>query len=261
MSPRSQTLLSLTLALLLTFNIGDRAAWSQSMDKGSFGRFERSLNTTDYGYQVIADPTGNALLPLVERFEVRPGDCGVNGAWSDCEKDRERSELRAMTRHARPGDEFWYGWSLFVDKDWKNVFPTKTALGQFHQYRAHTVWMFQNHNGGLHLDRQVTGRSQTYVPLIPAEEFRGRWHKIVVHARWSKGADGFFRVWVNGKERASFDGPTMRTDQVYFRYGVYRTFMSRYRRKTGEKHVPAQTALFAGVRRAATRESLGPDFQ
>ena len=65
MSPRSQKLLSLTLALLLTFNIGDRAAWSQSMDKGSFGRFERSLNTTDYGYQVIADPTGNAPLPLL----------------------------------------------------------------------------------------------------------------------------------------------------------------------------------------------------
>ena len=40
------------LALILT--------GCQSIDRGSFGFFDRSLNNKSHGYQVVDDPTGTA---------------------------------------------------------------------------------------------------------------------------------------------------------------------------------------------------------
>lgn len=86
-----------------------------SVDRGSFGSFRRSLNERAHGYAIIPDPTGAAPTTSVERFEVRPGDCSQGkGGWNDCANDRERSELSEVARNADQGNEFWYGWSLYV---------------------------------------------------------------------------------------------------------------------------------------------------
>ena len=135
-------------------------------ERGSFGPFVRSLNDTAHGYTVIDDPTGSAPTPQVERFEVRPGDCGANRGWNDCTSDRERSELSERGGRNPVGSTWWYGWSLYVPADTPNVYPTKLALGQFHQEGSHVVWMFQNDGGGYHLDDQVSGRSRQYHELI-----------------------------------------------------------------------------------------------
>ncbi len=66
---------------------------SPSLNRGTFGPFIRSLNVKSYGYELIDDPTGDAPSKQVERFEARSGDCHFNGRWSDCERNRERSEL------------------------------------------------------------------------------------------------------------------------------------------------------------------------
>jgi hypothetical protein len=227
-------------------------------DRGNFGTFARSLSTTSWGYSVIEDPTGTAPAAIVERFEVRPGDCAGNDDWDDCANDRERSELSQRGDRNPLGSEYWYGWSFYLAEDYPNVHPTKTALGQFHQHDSHPVWMFQNSSGGLSLDDQVTGRTRQYHKLIDQAELLGRWHRIEVHARWSRGDDGLFDVYVNGEEKVRYRGPTMSASITYFKYGVYRSFMSRYRNAKGVGEVPGQTALYANVRRANTREGLVP---
>jgi hypothetical protein len=63
-----------------------------SIDRGSYGFFDRSLNSKSHSYQVVNDPTGTAQTAKVERFEVRPGDRGTDPGWSDCKNDRERSD-------------------------------------------------------------------------------------------------------------------------------------------------------------------------
>ncbi len=228
----------------------------QTVDRGSYGPFERSLNTTSYGYQTIKDPTGNAPTPLVERFEVQPGDCGADSGWSDCKNDRERSELSEKGNRNRVGSTYWYGWSLYVPDDYVNVYPTKVALAQFHQHKSHPVWMFQNSNGGYHLDDQVLGGTRTYHKLIDEKDLRGKWHRIEVQAKWSHDEDGFFRVWVNGEPKVDYAGQTMTATLAYFKYGIYRSFISRYKAATGSDHVPAQVVLYANVRRAQTRDGL-----
>lgn len=231
-------------------------ATPSSVDRGAFGAFMRSLNTKSYGYTVVADPTGSAPTSMVERFEVRPGDCSANEGWSDCANDRERSELSEATKSTGAGQEWWYGWSLYVPDGYVNVYPAKVALGQFHQDKSHPVWMFQNSDGGYHLDDQVVGSTRRYYELVSESELRGKWHRIEVHARWSRGQDGFFRVWVDGKHKVDVAGPTMSARAVYFKYGLYRSFLSRYKQAKGVDAVPAQTVYYANVRRAKTREGL-----
>ncbi len=226
------------------------------LSTGNFGPFERSLNQKSYGYRVVEDPTKSAPSKVVEIFEVRPGDCDKDGGWSDCANDRERSELKEQNKDNYPNDEYWYGWSVYFPLDYINVFPTKTALGQFHQKGAHPVWMFQNAGGGYHLDEQVPGYTRRYYELVAESELRGQWHKVEVHVRWATDDKGFFRVWINGQQKADYKGQTMTADAVYFKYGVYRSFMSRYQNANDTDAVPAQIAYFANVKRGSSRESL-----
>ncbi|MDP2698209.1 polysaccharide lyase [Thalassospira sp.] len=229
---------------------------ADDVDRGTFGPFVRSLNDTDYGYRVVSDPTGSAIALLVERFEVRAGDCG-GPTGIDCGRDRERSELSERGGRNPAGSTYWYGWSIYFPDDFRNVYPTKVALGQFHQEGAKPAWMFQNDRGGYHLDDHVTGTKPRYRKLIDESDLRGTWHRIEVQAKWSRHDDGFLKIWVNGDQKVDYAGPTMTADKIYFKYGVYRSYVSRYQKDRKTDKVPAQTVLFANVRRADTRQGLG----
>lgn len=231
----------------------------QTVDRGNFGPFIRSLNNQPHGYQVVDDPTGKAPTKRVERFEVRPGDCASNGDWSDCEKDRERSELAEERKTVRSG-EFWYGWSLYVPEEYVNIFPTKTAIGQFHQYGGHPLWMFQNGSGGYWLDQQVSGSTEQYFPLISEEDLKGRWHRLEMHVNWSSDPEkGFLAISVNGEQKVDFRGQTAENNPIYFKYGIYRSYLSRYKEDRKVNEVPAQTLYFSNVKRGLKREELKPN--
>lgn len=249
---RRLTKLGIAGALLF----GLAACQSVALDRGNFGSFKRSLNNTSYGYQQIPDPTGTANAAMVERFEVQPGDCSRNEGWSDCDNDRERSEL-SENGLSKTGETYWYAWEIYFPEDYVNIYPTKTALGQFHQPDAHPVWMFQNADGGYHLDDQVFGQTRRYHRLIGEKDLRGKWHRIEVQAKWSRERNGFFRVWVNGEQMVNHEGYTLRSKRgTYFKYGIYRSFMSRYMRFKKVEEVPGQVVYYANVRRGATRDDI-----
>jgi len=217
------------LAFALFVGVGPAVA-----DDISGWRFDRSLPVgfKAHGLQTVEAPQPVRVGPTSLRFEVRPGDCGrarQAGGWDDCANDRERHELIQRGDLQRPGDEYWYAWSLYLPADWTNIYPVKVALGQFHQPGSSVVWMFQNADGGLSIDNQVAGRTTELVRLIDEADLRARWHDITVHARWSQGDDGWFHVYVNGERRYRHDGRTMTADAVYFKFGVYRSFISRNR--------------------------------
>jgi len=48
----------------------------------------------------------------------------------------------------------------------------------------------------------------------------------------------------------------MTAREVYLKYGVYRSFVSRYRNAIGVRDVPTQIAFFSGVTAARAREGL-----
>ena len=241
---------------LIALTIGSVNESLTPADRGLFGPFARSMNVQPHGYTIIKDPTGKAPHPVVERFEVRAGDCHFNNGWSDCDKDRERSELRETGALSPVGTSAWYGWWFYLPADWPNVYPTKTTIAQFHQVRAHPVWMFLLRHGELVLDDQSIGRTTRYVPLVEANRLKGVWHRIEVHAHWSHDKTGFLKVYVNGDLKVDHKGRTMTTDMVYFRYGVYRSFISRYRSDDADEVIPTQAAYFANVMKAEARDAL-----
>jgi hypothetical protein len=58
-------------------------------------------------------------------------------------------------------------------------------------------------------------------------------------------------VWVNGQLKADIKGPnTINTTPVYFKYGIYRSFVSRVQNR------PTQVLYFDEVRKGPTRESV-----
>lgn len=230
------------------------------LDKGSF-LMVRSLNTKSYGYQIVDDHTGSAPTEKIERFEVRPGDCSSENGWSDCANDRERSELKEPVdrRYTRSGSEYWYGWSVYFPTDFPNVYPTKVCVGQFHQSKGHVIWMTQINESGLHWDDQVYGRTNTYYKLLDIKELRGKWHTFEMYIKWSKDAryeDGIMKIWVNDELKLDLKGENCRNKDIYFKYGIYRSFMSRYKNINDVDEVPAQIVYYSNVKRSKTREGL-----
>lgn len=219
---------------------------------GQYSGFQRSLGAKNsYGYKEVSAPEPVREGKVSERFELRSGDCAAIPEWNDCSNDRERSELKQQPPFSLPGQEYWYSFSLFVPETYKNIYPVKVALGQFHQKGAKSPpLMFQNGKGGYWLDLNQT--RQKSVLLIEEEKLRGRWHDLLVNARWSKGKDGFLKVWVNGKLKFSREGANLKQDgPIYFKYGIYRSFLSRNK----NKH-PDQVVYFDGVRWGTKRENV-----
>jgi len=91
--------------------------------------------------------------------------------------------------------------------------------------------------------------------ILTQDEMIEKWNDILVNVKWSKKDDGFFKVWLNGKQVYSFEGPTKTKAQVYFKFGIYRSYLGKWiyssKNKKKEKGVPAQVVYFDEVRTAA----------
>lgn len=218
------------------------------------------LGFKPWGFRVVDAKDGHPVRAGLKsmRFEVRSGDCSRNSVGhDDCKTDRERHELVQTGRKQIEGDEWWYAWSIYVPKDMPNVFPTKVAFGQFHQ-NPNVVWMFRNRDGGYFVNRQKTlGRGYGFDPILDDATLRGQWNDIVVHVKWTHQDKGLFRVWANDTMSYDYRGPTMgKNKTVYFKFGIYRTFVSRFMVEHGADSVPTQIIYFDEVRRGRTREEV-----
>lgn len=258
---------------LTLVSISPTAAFEKlPLDVVSGWEFKKSLSR-DYkkhGYQLVHKNNGEPVRSGEQslRFEVRAGDCGYHSRASDCDRDRERHELSSGSQKYIMGDgEYWMGWSIYVPKDFPNIYPTKTALGQFHQVSGRPAWMFQNKNGGLWIDNHLGHnlinnlQGKNYTKLLSSAQLRGRWNDIAVHVNWSDKADGFFTIYLNGSQKPSYDwsGATKSSGKsVYFKFGIYRSYLKRWQKATGRKKTPTQIVYFDEVRRGKTRQDIAP---
>ena len=240
---------------------------SSNINRGSFSPMVRSMgNTRSHAHQVIQDPTGSAPTQMVERFEVKSGDCNRE----DCRRDRERSELLQENtyRQTYSGKEYWYGWSIYVPEDCPDITPTRNYLGQWHEKSSYAVaWMVEKMGNSLYLNGHGFTAFATHnnsVSLyknqwtLVSDDLKGKWNRLEFHVKWSRDNDGFMYVWVNGKQIVEYRGPTMKESSVYFKYGIYRSFMSRYEEAYDVNRVPGQVIYYANVQRGRTRDEIQP---
>ena len=99
---RAMFVLGMTLLALSVF-----PRFSQAAD------LIRFLNSTEWGYQEVDDPAGIKSHDMIQRFEVRPGDCTVGKVSNDCKRELERSEVAERLMPDTPlAGEQWYQWQV-----------------------------------------------------------------------------------------------------------------------------------------------------
>lgn len=220
--------------------------------------FQRSLNDKPWGINSVDQRNGPVFRGnLSQRFEVRQGDCAAQPGWSDCAMDRERAEMSELRPYTPLGKPTWYSWSVYFDKSWPDISPVTTTVGQFHQRDQSVPALLFIQKDDRYMLRIESAKglypNNHVVTLLRGSEIRGRWHTIVVFANWSTGQDGRLQVWINGRQRLDLRGPnTVNTTPVYFKYGIYRSFVSRVPNR------PAHVLYIDEVRKGPTRESVDP---
>lgn len=210
------------------------ATAQQSMAEG-VGKMRLQTPGKPHNYARVVFPDGTRA----ERFLLRTGEC-VRSI-GDCRDDRERVEFAAERTGIRPGDTVWYAWSVFVPRE----FPQLTAgspnytIGQIHQRDdSGPELLFSLFHDGLFAELSDPTRLDSD-PMNPVggkitkrlarqSDLRGRWTRIRLRATWSRGADGAVELWMNDRKVWTYTGPTTNSNgELYFKYGLYRSFVSR----------------------------------
>ena len=206
----------------------DTASGFKILTKSLTGKYFK-----DYGVQVVKKKDGHPVRAGSQsiRFEVRDGDCGKDkeGGWNDCKGDRERHELSINKKGQKMSKgEYWFSWSLYFPKEHQNLWPLSNNYGQFHQEGGPPVFMFKELIGGYSIIRTIGDDDYDERRLIRNDDMKGKWHDILINAKWSKKDDGFFKLWVNDKLKYEYKGPTKTEKYVYQKFGIYSTGITRY---------------------------------
>ena len=159
------------------------------------------------------------------RLHTEPGDTNVSGSGAS-----ERCDVALRNGQERhQGDEDGWAHSILFPDDyaippvghWASPFcfhdlplPTDTRVsGQanFHLFANPGGLLTFRGNGGPVID-DGSGNQYTFVQDKDIGVLvRNVWYDFVYHVRWSSGADGFFKAWVNGAKKLDHKGPTLYT--------------------------------------------------
>lgn len=243
------------ITLLFFFSFSSLSA-DTILDRGLFGEFNNSLNNTrPYAYKISKDLTAQAPTKDIEVFELRHGDCFKDKTWNDCTNDRERIELKQKKSSFIDYQTHWYGWSFYIPESYQDVSAVKLSIAQFYDEGAdEPAWMFQLNENGLYIDNQYNKTGLVKL-LVKKSELIKKWHTIQLEVISSKKSDGKLNIWVNGTEVFTYNGPTFKSNEFYFKYGLYRSFLSRWKKPT---KIPTQVIYFSNVKMGEKQKDLLP---
>ena len=212
----------------------------------------RNLNSTAWGYTQAEDPSEYGSGGLVERFELRMGDCDKNEHVNDCKSNQERIELIELDRPADPlNGEVWYRWKMYFPDGYRNIYPAKTHHVRFVERDDKIVWSFEIGSTGVFWLGNYVSDEHTYYPLIDEDELLSQWHELSVHAKWGSDS-GFFKVWVNNVKKVNFVGTTCRRCRLRLGYGIIRSGLDQYYKFYPGNDLPTQVIYYLGLERSAS---------
>ena len=157
------------------------------------------------------------------RITLREGDVAQRG---DSGQENERAELDSG-RHPLLEGEAWVGWSFLVPEGFP-VADVRLVLAQWKQSELEgSPLIAQRLRAGRHTltvrDWRRRGGPMLELELPPIVP--GRWHDMLWHARFGRGADGHFEAWLDGESVARHAGPLVGpggADTLYHKVGLYR---------------------------------------
>jgi hypothetical protein len=259
-----------TLALSGTFK--DEEGKFGLKTKGSGFKFHLNfMDHNDYNFQYIKDKTKARAGKYFQRFELRDGDCFGDDVWSDCDTDRERVEFSTRPRQAPKGKQC-YGYSLMLSKDFIDIYPTSTSLGQVHQHGGPTGkaeglasfppliqidasggYLFFNWHELSGSATNVKDESRKHI-LKRLKEMKEVWTDISFCLDFkNKRMD----AWVDGIKKVEIlKSPIFfKPEAIYFKHGIYRSFISKYKARHNGK-MPTQVVFYDEIRRGDSIEKV-----
>lgn len=211
--------------------------------------FRRSLNEKSYGYVSKVDSENQRI----EEFTIKPGDCSRNATWDDCKNHRERSEvIEAGTgTPTNQNQPLWYRWSFLYPSENQLIWPVKIAVGQFHQLEGGPLWMMQVGEKSLIWEHIPSGKQFLLADL---QSIFDQWIDIKIQVLWRSDISGFLKLWINGQQKVEYKGATSQASSVFFKYGIYRSFLDR---ATKEQKMPdRQSVIFSSVCKTRNENQL-----
>ena len=166
----------------------------------------------------------------------------------DRKRDKQSTNYRTDLVPKRKGEgylkqtlnqEYWYGFSTYFPNTWRP--DTQSEL--FVQWHAVAdkregetarppVLAIYIYGEDYYIKKRWDSKRNSNHLKIPHKKLwggpitpdLGRWTDWVFHLKWSFGNDGFVKVWKNGKQIVSDNGPNCYNDErgPYFRFGVYK---------------------------------------
>ena len=256
-----------TLAMSGTFKNDEGKPSLKTSSKSGFKFHTNYMGHNDHNFKYIEDKSKARAGKYFQRFELRDGDCfkddGVDG-WNDCENNRERVEFSTRPEQ-RPMKNQCYGYSLMLSKDFIDTHPTNTSLGQVHQKGGPTgtagglasfppLIQIDARQGYLFFNWHELSGSATnviddsrYHRLKPLKDMKEVWTDISFCLDFkNKRMD----AWVDGIKKVEIlKSPIFfKPKSIYFKHGIYRSFISRYKLRNNGK-MPTQIVFYDEVRR------------
>ena len=237
-----------------------------------FTHHTNHMDHNDYNFQYIKDKTKARAGKYFQRFELRDGDCFGDDNWSDCENNRERVEFSAEPQQ-RPVKKQCYGYSLMLSKEFIDTHPTNTSLGQIQQKGGPTgtaeglasfppLIQIDAFLGGLHLNWHVLSGSKTNVidrgyhyELKRLRNMKEVWTDISFCLDFeNKRMD----VWVDGVQKVKILKSPINfvPEEIYFKHGIYRSFISKYKERKKKNKMPTQVVFYDEIRRGNSIEEV-----
>ena len=254
-------------------------------DDGNFGLrfsshsgYEKHTNymdQNDHNYSYISDNDFARRGSFYQRFELRDGDCFWDEYWNDCDNNRERIELSSEPRQ-KPEDIQCFAYSIMLDKAFIDIHPTNTTLGQVHQIGGPSGTMEElpsfppiiqigARKGRLHFEwHELSGSASNVIDigkdydLISLDEMKDKWTDISFCLNYK---DKRMDVWINGIKKHEILKSPIRfiPESTYFKYGIYRSFISAYKQEKmfgKDDALPTQIVFYDEVRRGNSIEEV-----
>ena len=232
-----------------------------------YGSHSNFFGQKKKNFGLINNPVKARRGEKYQRFEVADGDCFTSGDWNDCETDRERVEFTATPMQKPTGNQC-FAYSIMLDDSFQSASPTNTSLGQIHQKGGPKGSMegiksnppliqFDVKNDYYELNWHVLSGSvnnvrdqSVFYKLIPLNDMKGKWSDISFCIDF---ANKNISVWVNGDKKVNIDKAPINAKLVptaiYFKHGIYRSFISKYKARHGTDVMPTQIVYYDEVRR------------
>lgn len=260
-------LLGFCASLVTIIGIGTLPAdaWPRQLPGFDGYRFFESDRNQSRSFTMVPDPIDPSNTSKVYKFSIRPERC--KGA--ECEQQSVRSSVQQGPDAGQP-DEAWYGWDIYFPPDFPQPGAQKTGLQQFNEWKdQHQCGLISLAVSPNHGGRELLWRVQKPTGL-PAGQYgydctsvfqeslgnitdlMGKWHRFEVFIKWSGAEDGQFVIYLDGKKKVVYSGPTCFTcgHMNYYSFGNYLCCTD------SSKTIQPSTVYYRYLSRAARREDL-----